>query len=251
MAASPLQGVCMEYKKSALVIEDDRQIIELITMHLNDLGFRVEHALRGPEGAARALERAYDLIVLDLMLPQLDGFEICKRIREQNKQTPILMLTARSEEIDKVLGLELGADDYITKPFGVRELIARVKALMRRVAVNRAAAKDCKQNNVLRFGALTINLKNRTAMKGGTLIELTRKEFDLLEMLASNPGQAFSRQQLLQMVWGYQFDGYNHTVNTHINRLRNKIEADPSNPKYVQTVWGHGYRFTQAEEFSE
>jgi DNA-binding response OmpR family regulator len=250
MAASQ-KGVCMEHKKSALVIEDDKQIIELITMHLKDLGFEVDHALRGPEGADRALEKVYDIIVLDLMLPELDGFEICKRIREQNKQTPILMLTARSEELDKVLGLELGADDYITKPFGVRELIARVKALMRRVDVNRAAVKDEMQMNILQFDALTINLKNRTVAIDERLIELTRREFDLLELLASNPGQAFSRQQLLEMVWGYQFDGYNHTVNTHINRLRAKIEADPSNPKYVQTVWGHGYRFTHAKEFKK
>jgi len=230
-------------QKRALIIEDDERIFDLISMHLLDLGFETEHAKEGPLGLQKALEKEYDLIVLDLMLPKLDGFEVCKRIRERNKQVPLLMLTARSEELDKVLGLELGADDYITKPFGIREFIARVKALMRRVEVDRRRGMGEDEAEVLQYGSLAINCTNRTVQVDGKLIDLTNKEYDLLELLARNPGRAFNRQQLLDAVWGYQYEGYNHTVNSHINRLRSKIEDDPSNPKYVQTMWGYGYRF--------
>ncbi|UCB44578.1 MAG: response regulator transcription factor [Spirochaetota bacterium] len=236
-------------QKRGLVIEDDDRIYDLISMHLMDLGFETEHAKEGPIGLQKALEKEYDLIVLDLMLPKLDGFEICKRIREKNKQVPLLMLTARTEELDKVLGLELGADDYVTKPFGIREFIARVKALMRRVEIDRGDNAEEGRAEILQYGSLVINFTNRTVQVDGRQIALTNKEFDLLEFLARNPGRAFNRQQLLDTVWGYQFDGYNHTVNSHINRLRSKIENDPSNPKYVQTLWGYGYRFMdQGEE---
>jgi DNA-binding response OmpR family regulator len=234
--------------KRALIIEDDRRIVDLISMHLGDLGFDAENAENGPDGLRKALESDYDIIVLDLMLPGLDGFEICKRIREKDKHTPLLMLTARSEELDMVLGLELGADDYITKPFGVREFLARVKALIRRVEVDRARDEGDGEEEILHVGELTINVTNRTAMLKDRNIELTRKEFDLLELFARNPGRAFNRQQLLDTVWGYQYEGYNHTVNSHINRLRSKIEDDPSRPRYVQTVWGYGYRFTDRGE---
>jgi two-component system alkaline phosphatase synthesis response regulator PhoP len=184
--------------------------------------------------------------VLDLMLPKLDGFEVCKRIRDRNKQVPLLMLTARSEELDKVLGLELGADDYITKPFVIREFIARVNALMRRVEVDRRRGMEESEAEVLQYGSLVINCTNRTVQVDGRRIDLTNKEYELLELLARNPGRAFNRRQLLDTVWGYQYEGYNHTVNSHINRLRSKIEDDPSNPKYVQTMWGYGYRFMDA-----
>ncbi len=227
----------------ALIIEDDDRIFDLISMHLQDMGFETEHAKEGPGGLKKALEKKYDLIVLDLMLPKLDGFEVCKRIRDRNKHVPLLMLTARSEEIDKVLGLELGADDYITKPFGIREFIARVNALMRRVEVNRGRGKEESEAEILQYGPLAINCTNRTVQVDGRRIDLTNKEYDLLELLARNPGRAFNRRQLLDTVWGYQYEGYNHTVNSHINRLRSKIEVDPSNPKYVQTMWGYGYRF--------
>jgi two-component system alkaline phosphatase synthesis response regulator PhoP len=235
----------MVQEKRALIIEDDQHIIDLLTLHLQDLGFDTYHAKSGPEGVKKALAQDHDLIVLDLMLPELDGFEVCKRIREENKRVPLLMLTARAEELDKVLGLELGADDYITKPFSVREFIARVKALVRRVETDRGELTVKEPEEVLREGELTIHLTNRTVEREGRKIELTRKEFDLLALLARNPGRAFNRQQLLDMVWGYQYEGYNHTVNSHINRLRSKIENDPSNPAYIQTVWGYGYRFAR------
>jgi two-component system alkaline phosphatase synthesis response regulator PhoP len=230
-------------QKRALIIEDDDRIFDLISMHLQDLGFEIEHAKEGPVGLQKALEKDHALIVLDLMLPKLDGFEVCKRIREKNINVPLLMLTARAEEIDKVLGLELGADDYITKPFGIREFIARVKALMRRVEVDRGHGKKEAEAEILQAGSLVINCTNRTVQADGRQVDLTNKEYDLLELLARNPGRAFNRRQLLDTVWGYQYEGYNHTVNSHINRLRSKIEDDPSNPKYVQTLWGYGYRF--------
>jgi two-component system alkaline phosphatase synthesis response regulator PhoP len=230
-------------QKRALIIEDDDRIFDLISMHLQDLGFEIEHAKEGPVGLQKALEKDHALIVLDLMLPKLDGFEVCKRIREKNINVPLLMLTARTEEIDKVLGLELGADDYITKPFGIREFIARVKALMRRVEVDRGRGKKEAEEEILQAGSLVINCTNRTVQADGRQVDLTNKEYDLLELLARNPGRAFNRRQLLDTVWGYQYEGYNHTVNSHINRLRSKIEDDPSNPKYVQTLWGYGYRF--------
>jgi len=234
--------------KRVLIIEDDDRIIDLISMHLSDLGFETEHAKEGPLGLKKALENEHDLIVLDLTLPKLDGFEVCKRIRDRNKQVPLLMLTARSEELDKVLGLELGADDYITKPFGIREFIARVKALMRRVEVDRKRSMDETEVEILEYESLAVNCTYRTVQVDGKRIDLTNKEYDLLELLARNPGRAFNRQQLLDTVWGYQYEGYNHTVNSHINRLRSKIEDDPSNPKYVQTLWGYGYRFMDGGE---
>lgn len=235
----------MVEEKRALIIEDDQHIIDLLTLHLQDLGFDTHHATSGTEGVRMALGQGHDLIILDLMLPDLDGFEVCKKIREENKQVPLLMLTARAEELDKVLGLELGADDYITKPFSIREFIARVKALVRRVETDRGELNEKGPDEVLREGGLSIHLTNRTVEREGRKIDLTRKEFDLLALLARNPGRAFNRQQLLDAVWGYQYEGYNHTVNSHINRLRSKIEEDPTNPSYIQTVWGYGYRFAR------
>ncbi len=227
----------------ALIIEDDDRIFDLISMHLLDLGFETEHAKDGLLGLQKALEKEYNLIVLDLMLPKLDGFEVCKRIRDKNKQVPLLMLTARSEELDKVLGLELGADDYITKPFGIREFIARVKALMRRIEVDQRRGMAGTGLEILRYGSLVINCTNRTVHVDERPLDLTNKEYELLELLARNPGRAFNREQLLEAVWGYQYEGYNHTVNSHINRLRSKIEDDPANPKYVQTMWGYVHMF--------
>ncbi len=234
--------------KKALIIEDDRNIIDLISLHLRDLNFQTDFKKNGAEGLEKARSGSYDIVILDLMLPDMDGFEVCKGIREHDKQVPILMLTARSEEMDKVLGLEIGADDYITKPFSVRELIARIKALVRRVEVERKAAASMHEKETVSRGPLTVSFEKRMVEKDGEKIDLTKKEFDLLELLARNPGRAFSRQQLLDKVWGYQYDGYNHTVNSHINRLRSKIEEDPSKPVYIQTVWGYGYRFSDRGE---
>ena len=201
----------------------------------------------GREGLQRALERDLTIIILDLMLPGLDGLEVCKRIRAAGKMTPILMLTAKSEELDKVLGLELGADDYITKPFSIRELIARVKAIIRRSVApeNGGSAEE-----ILSYGDLSIDLSKRSVTLGNRIVELTAKEYDLLVLFAKSPGRAYNRQQLLDLVWGYQFEGYQHTVNSHINRLRTKIEKDPSSPRYIRTVWGYGYRFVEPDEIS-
>ncbi len=230
-----------------LVIEDDPKIVELLTLHLGDIGLSSEAAPSGNRGLKRALEAEYRLIILDLMLPGLDGFEICKKIRAAKEQIPILMLTAKTEELDKVLGLELGADDYITKPFSIRELLARVKAVLRRTAAYPQSATGT-EAKLLEFGELRIDLEKRIVTMQGRKVELTAKEYDLLVLFAGSPGRAYNRQQLLDSVWGYQFEGYHHTVNSHINRLRSKIEADPSEPRYIKTVWGYGYRFTEADE---
>ena len=238
----------MEGKEKVLIVEDDLDLVDLLKIHLSDIGFTVDSADQGRAGLAKALEGKYDLIVLDLMLPGYDGMEICRRVREKDNYTPILMLTAKTEEVEKVLGLELGADDYITKPFSIREFIARVKAIRRRVKEIRKESQDEKDADILEYGKLTINFKKRSVSLSGNTIDLTAKEYDLLILFAGHPGQAFSRQQLLENVWGYQFDGYNHTVNSHINRLRNKIEKDPSRPKYLKTVWGFGYKFAEPGE---
>jgi two-component system alkaline phosphatase synthesis response regulator PhoP len=229
-----------------LIVEDDPRIVELLKLHLGDIGLRAEAASNGSRGLKRALEAEYRLIILDLMLPGLNGFEVCKKIREQRK-TPVLMLTARSEELDKVLGLELGADDYITKPFSIRELLARIKAILRRTE-DYGPGTSVEAEEQIRHGELRIDLEKRLVFLGERSVELTAKEYDLLVLFARNPGRAYDRQQLLDLVWGYQFEGYQHTVNSHINRLRGKIERDPSNPEYIKTVWGFGYRFAGSSE---
>ncbi len=240
----------MENQGQVLIVEDDANICDLVEIHLNDLGYDLEQAADGEEGLEKALNGEYSLIILDLMLPSLDGFEVCKRIRAEDKQTPILMLTAKSEEVDKVLGLELGADDYLTKPFSIRELVARVKAIFRRMDVDQEATDAEPADKILEFGRLRIDREKRKVSLGEKVVDLTVKEFDLLMLFARNPGKAYDRQQLLDLVWGYQFIGYEHTVNSHINRLRNKIEEDSSNPTYIKTVWGVGYRFAEEEELA-
>jgi two-component system alkaline phosphatase synthesis response regulator PhoP len=241
----------MEHTNTVLVIEDDKNIVDLLTIHLSDIGFEVETAATGTDGLARAMSGSYGLIVLDLMLPGIDGLSICRRVREKDEYTPILMLTARSEEMDKILGLELGADDYITKPFSPRELTARVKALVRRVRELDPDTTRTGASAPIRIGDLTIETEKHRVFLGGSEIDLTAKEYDLLTLLASYPGQAFNREQLLDRVWHYQHEGYNHTVNSHINRLRAKVESDPSKPRYIRTVWGYGYRFSEAAEFED
>jgi len=230
-----------------LIIEDDPKIEKLLTLHLGDIGLSTEAVSSGNRGLKRALEAEYRLVILDLMLPGLDGLEVCKRIRAEKGHLPILMLTAKSEELDKVLGLELGADDYITKPFSIRELLARVKAVLRRTEAYGESGGG-PEGRLLEHGELRIDLEKRIVTVAGNKIELTAKEYDLLVLFASNPGRAFNRQQLLDSVWGYQFEGYQHTVNSHINRLRSKIEEDPAEPRYIKTVWGYGYRFVEADE---
>jgi len=230
--------------KEVLVIEDDKSIADLVEIHLKDLGCNVTKSVDGLDGLNNALTNSYDLIVLDLMLPKLDGLEICKEVRKKEIYTPILMLTSKSEEFDKVLGLEIGADDYLTKPFGIREFIARVKAIFRRI---QAIQKETGDDADIIIGDLVIEVSKRRVSLNRERIELTPKEFDLLHLLASHPGKTYTREQLLNLLWGYQYNGYEHTVNSHINRLRSKIEEDLSNPKYILTSWGVGYRFNELE----
>ncbi len=234
--------------KKVLVIEDNHSISDLLEIHLNDLDCEVTKIEDGLIGLKKALNNKFDLIVLDIMLPNLDGLEICKEIRKKENYTPILMLTSKSEEIDKVIGLEMGADDYLTKPFSIREFIARVKAIFRRI---NAIKKEEVSNKSFQFGKLVIEPSKRRVKKNSKIVKLTVKEFDLLFFLASNPGKIYSREQLLNLVWGYQYKGYDHTVNSHINRLRNKIEDDLSNPKYILTSWGIGYKFNDNDLTNE
>jgi DNA-binding response OmpR family regulator len=228
--------------KNILVIEDNQDLAKLLESHLLDLAFQVELAFDGRIGLALAERNAYDLIILDLMLPGVEGIEVCRRLRLKPPYTPILMLTAKSTEMDRVLGLEMGADDYVTKPFSIRELLARIKSILRRVD----QLKDYNpegETTPIRAGTLEIDQSRRSVHIAGRPIDLTAKEFDLLLLFAQNPGKVYNRSQLLDLVWGYGYDGYAHTVNSHINRLRAKIEEDPSHPTYILTVWGVGYKF--------
>ena len=227
-----------------LIVEDDPKIARLVEIHLRDLKLAPEWCASGGEAVERFRQGEWALVVLDLMLPDMDGFDVCKQIRAASAATPILMLTARSEELDVVLGLELGADDYLTKPFGIRELIARVRALLRRAAAAQADGRD----DEIVFHELTVYPGKRKVMLRDEPVELTAREYDLLECFITNPGRAFSRTELLEQVWGYQFSGYDHTVNSLINRLRGKIEADPSHPVYIRTLWGVGYRFADHDD---
>lgn len=230
--------------KQILVIEDEYDIAQLLRIHLADLCDHVELIHDGEQGLKQALSRPWAAIVLDLKLPHMDGLEICRRIRSQANYVPILMLTAKSTELDRVLGLEMGADDYLTKPFSVMEMAARVKALMRRFA----ASVNFQENHspALHYDGLEISSDERTVKVDGAEVDLTAKEFDLLQFFASHPDKVFNRAQLLDQVWGYGHDGYEHTVNSHMNRLRTKIEADSHNPKFIKTIWGVGYKFIAA-----
>ncbi len=230
-------------EKQLLVIEDDRDIAHLIELHLADLGFAVTVAHDGLEGLELALTGRFDLVVLDLMLPGMDGLEICRRLRAGHPYILVLMLTAKSSELDRVLGLEIGADDYLTKPFSLRELQARIKALLRRKV---GLSSEAPEHAAFDLGELMIDVSSREVSLAGQPIHLTAKEFDLLIQFARNPGRVYTRSQLLDLVWGYGYGGFEHTVNSHINRLRSKIERDPANPTFIQTVWGVGYRFADA-----
>ena len=227
--------------KKILLIEDDEQILELLDIHLKDISCQSTKANRGRDGLYHALSNKFDLIVLDVMLPDINGIEICKTLRAEKNMTPILMLTARSEEIDKVVGLETGADDYLTKPFSIRELIARVKAMLRRTEIN---DHNLLPDTVITYDSLSVYPLKRKVTINEVKVELTPKEFDLLYLFITNPGRSYSREALLNTIWGYEFQGYEHTVNSHINRLRAKIEPDVAHPKFILTSWGVGYRFT-------
>ncbi len=234
----------MTNEKQILIVEDNRDLAELLQIHLRDLHFDVDWAAAGDAGLARAEAKQYDLIILDLMLPNLDGLEICKRLRSKSSYTPILMLTAKSAEIDRVLGLEFGADDYVTKPFSLPELLARVKAIFRRMENLRRGSHEGSAE-IMCAGDLSIDTRKRKVTLKGKTVELTAKEFDLLQHFARHPGRVYTRAQLLDLLWGYGHEGYEHTVNSHINRLRAKIEENPARPSYIQTVWGVGYKFAE------
>jgi DNA-binding response OmpR family regulator len=231
--------------RRVLAIEDDRDIARLLQIHLSDHGFEVRLAFDGRDGLRLAQSTRPDLVILDLMLPELDGLELCRAFRRCQPCTPILMLTAKSTELDRIVGLETGADDYVTKPFSITEVVARVKALLRRVEAIRAS-NGMRGGGFLHAGDVTLDLEKRTVARCGEAVILTAREFDLLAHFVRHPGRVYTRTELLDQVWGYGHDGYEHTVNSHINRLRAKIEPDPARPRYVLTVWGIGYKFAES-----
>jgi DNA-binding response OmpR family regulator len=230
-------------QKKVLVIEDNPDIANLVMINLRGKHLQVDHAADGVAGLRKALTGDYEMIILDLMLPGMDGMDVCRSMRSEKNYTPVLMLTAKTSELDRVLGLEVGADDYLTKPFSVPELVARVNAILRRSDQYQSPA-NVGDDEALQFGKLSVDPAKRQVLLGENNVELTAKEFDLLWHFACNPGRVYTRAQLLDRVWGYGHDGYEHTVNSHINRLRAKIEIDPASPRYVTTVWGVGYKFS-------
>ena len=219
-----------------LVVDDERVLVKGIKFNLENEGYQVEVGFDGEEAVEKAREGSFDLILLDLMMPKIDGLQACMRIREFSN-VPIIMLTARGEDTDKIIGFEYGADDYITKPFNLLELKARIRALLRRSGV---AAQNAK-TGVLTAGHITLDPGERSARRDGTPVELTAKEFDLMELLLRNPGRVYSRENLLNVVWGYEYIGDYRTVDVHVRRLREKLELDPANPQYIRTKWGVGY----------
>jgi len=235
-------------RKNVIVIEDDPEISQLLKIHLEDLDCGVTTIEDGKEGYDQILKKEADLVILDIKLPGMDGIEICQKVRAHEITTPIIMLTARSEEIDRVLGLEVGADDYMTKPFSIREFIARVKAIFRRTKIMQESLNKKENPQLLKYEDLAIDVDLRKVLLGNKRIDLSPKEFDLLVLMASNPGKSYNRSRLLSMIWGYDFEGYEHTVNSHINRLRAKIEPDMEKPKYIITTWGVGYKFNEELE---
>ncbi len=230
--------------KKILLVEDDPDIYRLIALHLTEPEYDLHVWDTGMEAFGQIASGHFDLLILDLMLPDVNGIEICKAVRRKDEQVPVVMLTGRCDEADKLAAFEAGADDYITKPFGIQELLARIKALLRRTEL-RISNPAVPEHQDIIFQKLHIDKDKMKAAISGQRLDLTPKEFDLLYLLASNPGKAFTRQQLLEAVWGVAFAGYEHTVTAHVNRLRLKIESDPAQPEYILTCWGTGYRFTE------
>ncbi len=229
--------------RKILIIEDNQDIARLVQSHLADIGCTADLAYDGAAGLGRFESEGYDLVILDLMLPVLDGLEVCRAIRARPGYVPIIMLTAKSTELDRVLGLEIGADDYITKPFSIPELMARIKAAFRRSDALSRENLNQPESGRLQRGELELDVERRLVRVRDRVVDLTAKEFDLLLYFARHPGRVYTRTQLLDHVWGYSHEGYEHTVNSHINRLRAKIEANPSDPRYILTLWGVGYKF--------
>ncbi|NLK28734.1 MAG: response regulator transcription factor [Clostridiales bacterium] len=229
--------------KRVLVVDDEKLIVKGIRFSLEQDGMEVDCAYDGEEALEAAKKKEYDVVLLDIMLPKLSGFEVCQQIREFSSM-PIIMLTAKGDDMDKILGLEYGADDYITKPFNILEVKARIKAIMRRTSRNNTGNES---NKMITFGAMKIDSENRRVYIEGKEVNLTAKEFDLLELLVNNPNKEYSRENLLNIVWGYDYPGDVRTVDVHIRRLREKIESNPSEPKYIHTKWGVGYFFQDQE----
>jgi DNA-binding response OmpR family regulator len=233
-------------KTSLLIIEDDDNISTAIEEYFSRAGYAVKTAPDGLAGIEAVEKSRPDVVVLDLMLPKMDGLAVCKELRQKNPQMPILMLTAKDDVVDKVLGLEMGADDYITKPFSLREVEARIKSVLRRARAATVNGDDKDEAPIVR-GNLRVDPVRREVTIAERQVELTPKEFDLLRLFAGNPGRVFPRKYLLEKIWDYSYEGYDRTIDSHINRLRAKIEVNPDNPQLVLTVWGIGYKFTDAE----
>ena len=221
-----------------LVVDDEKLLVKGIKFNLENDGYQVECAYDGASAVELARTGSFDLIILDLMMPEIDGLEACVRIREFSS-VPIIMLTARSEDTDKIIGFECGADDYITKPFNILELKARIRALLRRASV----AAQARQQSRITVGGLTLDTEQRVAIRDGETVELTAKEYDLIELLMRNPRRVYSRENLMNVVWGYSYTGDYRTVDVHIRRLREKLERKPAEPEYIMTKWGVGYYF--------
>ncbi|MDH3314867.1 MAG: response regulator transcription factor [Gammaproteobacteria bacterium] len=232
--------------RNILIIEDSSDIADLLQLHIKDINCLADIAQDGEQGLRLFEQGRYDLVILDLMLPVMDGLAVCRRLRALPGYVPIIMLTSKSSELDRVVGLEMGADDYVTKPFSLPELLARVRAQFRRMeALDSTDTQSTVKKLVV--GDLVIEFEKRRVLIDGTKVELTAKEFDLLSHFARHPGRVYTRAELLDTVWGYSYEGYEHTVNSHINRLRTKIENDPVNPRFILTVWGVGYKFADEE----
>lgn len=227
--------------KHILLVEDDSDIASLLRLNLEDEGYAITHEADGAKALLLLDQTHWDAVILDLMLPNVDGLEICRRIRQQTRYLPVIIISARSSETDRITGLETGADDYLAKPFSVQELIARIKALFRR----QQAMGQAQDNGAISAHGLTLDPLSRNVRLHGKEVDLTPREFELLWFFARHPGEVFSRLALLEQVWGYQHEGYEHTVNTHINRLRIKIEKDAAEPEIIRTVWGKGYKFAE------
>lgn len=235
-------------QKKVLVVDDEQSIVTLLKYNLEQSGYQVITAYDGIEGKRKAIEENPDLVILDLMLPKLDGIEVCKQLRQQKVMTPILMLTARDDEFDKILGLELGADDYMTKPFSPREMVARVKAILRRATLSQDQSDQIEDRNMIQIGKIKIIPEQFEAYLGDELLEFTPKEFELLHYLATNKGRVLTRDRLLSSVWNYDFVGDTRIVDVHISHLREKIEEDTKKPQYIKTIRGLGYKFEEPVE---
>jgi DNA-binding response OmpR family regulator len=242
-----MEDISNDIKPNILVVEDDQDVADLIVLHVRDMGWTVSWAADGQAAVDLLKTESFDIVLLDLMLPKLDGMEVCRRIRETDPALPVMAISAKNQEIDVVLAYRQGVDDYVSKPFRIGELLARIKGLLRRHALLQSQKGTPVSSSAenLCFGSLTIDLVKREVSLEGKQINLTRTEFDLLAFLAAHPGRPFTRGQLLDKVWGYQYGGYEHAVTSHVNRLRAKLEVNPEAPRLIKTVWGVGYCFAE------